>query len=202
VALSEGSPLLGVYLQVASYREKNDAVNIDSIVADLIDSGKLKSVGEHTMQLGHSLVFAIFSWQTMLWTPAFKTPSSKELGISAPKTVGGNQFVKRSTASDRLPLYKFLFQFGGILPTLMSLDGDDVEAGKDFITISPSELNCHLLCGVGNLRIRWSNVLAQHLELDPIDQTITLFMYPSFVAACLTPDPADPSVPCSSVLRL
>jgi hypothetical protein len=201
-ALTEGSPLLEVYLQVASYRQKDDSVSISLIVTDLIESGKLKSVGDYTVQLGHSLVFAIFSWQTMLWASAFKPPSSKELAISAPRSAGGSQIIKRSAESDRLPLYKFLFKFGRILPTLMSLDGDDIEAGKDFITVSPSELNCHLLCGVGDLRIRWSSVLAQHLELDPIDQTITLFMYPSFVAACLTPDPADPSVLCPSVLRL
>ena len=70
---------------------------------------------------------------------------------------------------------------------------EDKQALRKCPSVSSSNLNAHLLTKVGRIHIKWTDVLACHLELDRSTDTLYLFRYPSFCAVHLQTRSPEPS---------
>jgi hypothetical protein len=179
-------------------------MSIDILVDRLVDGGFLRNSdhGGGSGELGASaaqqlLVFAVISWQTMLYVPDLSSgmpaPSSPLLRLAIADDLDGHtglarMYLKQSASACSQPLHELLLGYGMLLPPSNWSAGDSDEEQKalsSMRTAEPASCNAHLLESVGRLHIRWVDSIACHLEFDATTSTLFLFRYPSFCAANL-----------------
>ncbi|KAI9759079.1 MAG: hypothetical protein M4579_002595 [Chaenotheca gracillima] len=88
-----------------------------------------------------------------------------------------------------LPLPVFLRSFGCLLPPRsiesIQLATEARRATSTSTPINPSEMNAHFLDVVLQIKIRWVDTLATHLDFHRSSRTLSLFRYPSLCVAML-----------------
>ena len=176
------------------------ASSVDSIVRCLLQREILRQVDEPTsISCARNLVFAIIGWQTMLYHPDMGSCDHGQLAI-ADETNGHSDHahlcLKQDQSACKRPLCEFLKGFGVMLPCRnfsAVFSEEDKEAFRKCSNLSSSNLNAHLLTKVGRIHIKWTDVLACHLELDRTTNTLYLFRYPSFCAVHLHTQYPEPS---------
>ncbi|KAI0531915.1 hypothetical protein GGR58DRAFT_518135 [Xylaria digitata] len=132
------------------------------------------------------LVFCIVGLQTMLYQPCF------DIGIP-----GGYRILDEMNGyqgSTRMSLYQssnsgarnlpeFLLGFGMMLPppNYCSSDNDaDRHTFNQIKTITPNDIDAHVLSRLCGLKFQWVDSLSCHLELDKHSSTLFIYRYPSF----------------------
>ncbi|KAF2972721.1 hypothetical protein GQX73_g858 [Xylaria multiplex] len=132
------------------------------------------------------LVFCIIGLQTMLYQPCF------DIGIP-----GGYRILDEMNGyqgSTRMSLYQssnssardlpeFLLGFGMMLPPPNYCPSDnDAERHifNQIKTVTPNDIDAHVLSRLCGLKFQWIDSLSCHLELDKHSSTLFLYRYPSF----------------------
>ena len=179
------------------WREVCDRANlpdssIDSIVHHLTQQGLVVMKNDElSSYYAKNLVLAIIGWQTMLFKPDMGACNSHELAIAEAtdgSRVSGQLNLRQDESSTGRPLHEFLHGFGLMLPAGNFFPynaEDDNDALKDIHTISSSSFNAKFLSTIGEIQIRWTDVLACHLDFDISSNILYLFRYPSFCMASL-----------------
>ena len=176
------------------------ASSVDSIIRCLLQRDILRQ-GDDPTSIGYArnLVFAIIGWQTMLYHPDMGSCDHGQLAI-ADETNGhcdhAHLCLRQDQSACKRPLCEFLKGFGVMLPCRnfgAAFSDEDKEAFRKCSNLSSSSLNAHLLTKVGRIHIKWTDVLACHLELDRTTNTLYLFRYPSFCAVHLQAQKPEPS---------
>ncbi len=180
-----------VFLQTARCMRTGCHQSIDGIVLHLKELGMIQYRNEDDRVAGHSLIFAILGWQTMLYSPSFRTcpPGQFEL-VKTEDGFGGQAYTKARSDSFMVGNHvsQFLHEFGTMLPKpnmCVSDDQDEQQAFRDISIIDPREFNAYWLSSVAGIEIQWVDELALHLEFDKARNTLYLFRRPSFCLADL-----------------
>jgi hypothetical protein len=186
------SEILELFLRLAFTVKATREISLDKIIQTLqrfIQTDPSNTA--NGQQLCRSLTLSVLAWQTMLWAPSLDTCSPLSLSISNPDKDFRSPGLFRTEQPQkeaRHPLYEFLFGFGELFPVSKRAGNADIEGrrgAEKFATAIPGELNSYLLREMGDLSIRWSDVIQPHLELDEVNRVLFLFRYPSFAASCL-----------------
>lgn len=122
----------------------------------------------------------------MLYRPDMGACSPAQLAI-IDETDGhrgqAHMCLRQDQAAAKRALRTFLLGFGVMLPcrNFSALASEeDRKALRELNNVSSASFNAHLLHTVGRIRIKWTDSLACHLELDPSSDTLYVFRYPSF----------------------
>ena len=166
--------------------------SVDSIIEHLYQCQLLQEVpDEVALAQAKNLVFSIIGWQTMLYKPDNGSCSPSEIAIS--DETDGHRFasqynLRQDSSKTMKPLDEFLHGFGLLLPErdFFPHTAEDQDVLKEIIHVSSISFNAKLLSRVGKLHIKWTDVLACHLELDISSNTLYIFRYPSFCLANLS----------------
>lgn len=159
-------------------------VNQEILLVDVKD----QSAG---LDSASSLIFAIIGWQTMLYNADSGSCRPTQLAIA--DDLHGMQssarlVFKQNQSACKRPLYETLLGFGIMLPPPnfdVHEDVNDKRAFIDTTRIEPSSFNAHLLTSIGRIRMRWTDSIACHLELDRSANVLYLYAWPSFCVANL-----------------
>jgi len=166
--------------------------SVDSITNSILELGLvLPQTNYEATQSIKDLVFAILGWQTMLYKPDFVSPQAQVPGcFNILDEMDGYHGESRACLtqaaaySSKKPLPEFLLGFGMMLPppnySAFSNDSDEQKYFAEYKTISPKEMNAHVLKNIGRLSFRWVDSLSCHLEMDKRSGTVFLYRYPSF----------------------
>ena len=168
---------------------RNSSVN--SIIEHLSQLQLIQeATDEATLSQIKNLVFSIIGWQTMLYKPDNGSCNLSELAI-ADETDGyrcASHFkLRQNNSHTSRPLDEFLHGFGLFLPSrnfFPHTAGEDDDL-REILHVSPTFFNAKLLNTIGKLQIRWTDVLACHLELDVSSNALYIYRYPSFCLANL-----------------
>ena len=194
---AEGSRqyIIKIWQEIGEYMVNCHPISVYSIVGKLVEQ-KLLDLDKlsETSHLACHLVFAIIGWQTMLFRPDSHLCSSHQIRIL--DETGGYRgrshfFLQQEQSAFDKPLHDLLLGFGMMLPPgNFDCDVVDVEANNARLqtTIRASSFNAHLLSSVSGFRIKWTDCMSCHLELDVSSNTLFLFRYPSFCLANLLHD--------------
>ena len=191
--LRQGNAFERVFAAIAKFVRVHEGVSIDDIVEHLRDTLQM-DVTYESNKAQRSLVFAILGWQSMLYRAAFNNCSMDEFAIHKEddqSNFGGMAFTKNkvpATSADQ-PLFAFLRGFGNLLPRAppltSQLPSDYAKAAAIWLPLNPAETNMYFLRSLLQVRVRWVDTLAQHLDYNRSSRTLSLFSYPSFCAAML-----------------
>ena len=189
----------------------SSVISIDGIVEHLRETLHMDATYE-SGRAQRSLVFAILGWQSMLYRAAFNHCSLDELAIheadepSLPSAIGRAAFTTNKVSAASVagqPLSALLKGFGSLLPQASPVLGSQlpsdyariaaggVTAGAAaaataiWLPLNPAETNMYFLRSILQVKVRWVDTLAQHLDYDRSSRTLSLFSYPSFCAAML-----------------
>lgn len=165
---------------------------IDSITNSLLELGLVLSQNNHgAAQSIKDLVFSILGWQTMLFKPDFVSADAQVPGcFNILDEMDGYHGETRACLTQpgayasKKSLPEFLLGFGMMLPPPnYSAFANDDDQQKSFVeckTISPKEINAHVLKNICGLSFRRVDSLSCHLEMDKRSKTVFLYRYPSF----------------------
>lgn len=187
---SKDSNIMKAFCEIARLAKCDDASTLELISRAVRELDIFSKGTESDHNLQQFLVFTFLGWQTMLWAPSF-TPSFDELivqdpliGVKATKIINKSQNQRDA----KLPLFRFLYGFGQLLPAPPKKDVYDVERGtpaKHSEMVTPRDLNWFLLSRIGSVTITWIDTMAEHLTFDSGNRVLYLFRYPSFAARCM-----------------
>ena len=186
-----------IWLEVCNRAAMPDA-SINSITQYLTQQGLLLIADDGmSSYYAKNLVLAVLGWQTMLFKPDMGTCNMYELAIA--EAADGNQLsgqmnLRQGVSSSGRPLHEFLHGFGLMLPArnFFPYDAeDDNVALKNIHTISSASFNAKFLSTIGEITIKWTDMLACHLDLDTSSNTLYVFQYPSFCMASLHDDQSE-----------
>lgn len=125
----------------------------------------------------------------MLYRPNMQCCPSIQLAIA--NEMDGHQgqahmCLKQNDSACKRHMHEFLLGFGVLLPPRNLSVQQSPEAKIAFNELrkaSVASFNAHLLTSIGDIKIKWIDSLACHLEFDTSSNTLFLFRYPSFCAA-------------------
>ncbi len=133
------------------------------------------------------LVFAIIGLQTMLCQPCFDPGSPGEYRVldkmSGYRGTTRISFCQSSDSGTR-SLPEFLLSFGVMLPppNYCADDNDDErQLFNQIKTITPDDVDAHVLSRLCGVRFQWVDSLSCHLELGKRSSTLYIYRYPSVV---------------------
>ena len=165
--------------------------SVNSIIEHLYQRQLIQeSTDEFALAQTKNLIFSIIGWQTMLYKPDNGSCNLSELAI-ADETDGhrcASQIrLRRNNRLTKKPLNEFLHDFGLFLPAqnFFPHTAGDSDVLREIVHVSSTFLNAKLLDTVCKVKIKWTDVLACHLELDTSSNTLYLYRFPSFCLANL-----------------
>ena len=126
----------------------------------------------------------------MLYKPDLGSCSPQQFAITDETDghrIASQLNLRQDVSNTRKRLDEFLHEFGLLLPArdFFPRTVDDEDVLKAITQVSSTSLNAKLLSTVGKIQIRWTDVLACHLELDKSSNSLYLYRYPSFCLANL-----------------
>lgn len=191
--VSDESAFSTLYALVEQYAQKNRGFSIDDLIEHLRDIKVLSDVQDDAFPGQRLLMFAILGWQSMVYIPAFNISPPAKLAVHQdPESPdSGMVFDTRCVSSDLCdrPLSILLKGFGNLLPARARdahLDAvENIRAAATWKALYPVELNAYLLHTLLDVRIRWVDTLALHLDYDKSTRTLCLFAFPSACASQL-----------------
>ncbi|KAI0912568.1 hypothetical protein F4823DRAFT_622839 [Ustulina deusta] len=140
------------------------------------------------------LVFAIIGLQTMLCQPCFDPGSPGEYRVldkmSGYRGTTRISFCQSSDSGTR-SLPEFLLSFGVMLPppNYCADDNDDErQLFNQIKTITPDDVDAHVLSRLCGVRFQWVDSLSCHLELGKRSSTLYIYRYPSVVLRLIEVD--------------
>lgn len=182
-----------LWQEISRYITANESVSIDDIILHLVETRTLQpSTDSEALALtSKHLVFAVIGWQTMLYRPNMQSCPPIQLAIA--NEMDGHQgqahmCLKQNNSACRRHMHNFLLGFGMLLPPRnfsVQQSPEAKTAFNDLKIASAASFNAHLLASIGEIRIKWIDSLACHLEFDTSSNTLFLFRYPSFCVANL-----------------
>ncbi|KAI0412615.1 hypothetical protein F5X98DRAFT_317755 [Xylaria grammica] len=166
--------------------------SIDGITDLLITQKLINTENSYEAVLSaKDLVFCIIGLQTMLYQPYFDV--SAPGGYRIFDEMGGYQgstrlCLNQSPDSGTRSLPDFLLGFGMMLPPphyCASDNDDDRQFFNQIKTITPDDVDAHILSRLCGLKIQWVDSLSCHLELDKHSSTLFVYRYPSFCVSSI-----------------
>ncbi|TGJ79175.1 hypothetical protein E0Z10_g9593 [Xylaria hypoxylon] len=137
------------------------------------------------------LVFCIIGLQTMLYQPYFdlNVPGGYRILDEMSGYHGSTRMsMYQSSDSGIRDLPEFLLGFGMMLPPpnyFASDNDDDRQLFNQIKTITPNDIDAHVLSRLCGLKFQWVDSLSCHLELDKHSSTLFIYRYPSFCVSSL-----------------
>lgn len=191
--MSDDSAYLTLFALVEQYAQNNRGFAIDDVIQHLREIGVFSDVQDAALPAQRLLIFALLGWQSMVYIPALNTcPPSKLCVHQDPDNPdSGLVFDNRCVSGDLCdrPLSILLKGFGNLLPARerdAHLDpAESFRKAATWAPLYPAELNAYLLHTLLDVRFRWVDNIALHLDYDNSTRTLCLFAFPSACASQL-----------------
>jgi hypothetical protein len=186
-----------------------EEVTLHTMLEALSKNGLVNDASTNNLIDMYHLIFIFIGWMTMLYNPNLRSRSGcfeicytkldSRIGIRArrrQKQVPATGVVEVSETL-RLPHQSFVYllaQLGLSLPQMNCSDHIQKPLGaarSDIFyadSILPSNIGFYSLNRVGNVKIKWSSSVCEHLDFDERSQTLVLFAYPAFCALMCSTD--------------
>ncbi|KAK0639178.1 hypothetical protein B0T16DRAFT_462878 [Cercophora newfieldiana] len=191
--VSDDSAFATLFALVEQYAQSNRGFAIDNVIEHLHETEVLSDAQDDSLPAQRLLIFALLGWQSMVYMPAFNTAPPSKLSVhhDAESPDSGLVFDTRCVSADLCdrPLSILLKGFGNLLPA-RARDAhlaavESIRTAATWTALYPVELNTYLLHTLLDVRFRWVDTLALHLDYDKSSRTLCLFAFPSACAAQL-----------------
>ena len=137
------------------------------------------------VQHGSAAIFAALCWMTMILRPTFKSQSNGELPNLTAEAVniGGCKLSQQIEKAYRRPI-QLVFRTlrGSSLTHTNEASQVAVSDGRPSSILYLSTLNYGMLQSIGQVKICWVYTIAEHLNFDLSDKTLSVFRFPTFSA--------------------
>ncbi|KAJ5253883.1 hypothetical protein N7524_011063 [Penicillium chrysogenum] len=179
-----------IVIQVGETVTHDKATTIDKIIGRLLDEGILAPMSSaENLNYARYFVFAILSYQTMLYSPSPLGPASpvpRQLRIT--EHPGCCMFTHASHAQDIEEcageiLSELFMGFGVLLPSKNLCLDDEQHMNQSFhqqVEVDAKQFNAYALHHVAGIKVKWTDSLSCHLEFNSVTKELLLFRFPSF----------------------
>lgn len=183
------------FLRVAECTVQNSSITIDQIIGTLLDESILDpETAEENLNYARYFIFTILGYQTMLYCPSPREPTSGPPGqLRITEDRGCCSYTHASLTQDiqhcaSEPISELLMGFGVLLPSrnLCLDDNQNIQhAFQQEVEVDAKVFNAYALHCIAGIKIKWTDALSCHLEFNSATKEVSIFRLPSFCQFCL-----------------